>query len=282
MLKGIVAFCPILASIAGASPALGGDKSGYHLFNPTPRDQLRELSADRPDATESPYTVDAGRLQVELSFADVSLDRSKGERTRTVSVAPVLFKVGLLHNADMQIGIDPWSRTIVKDLETGERETFQGFGDTLLRLKVNLWGNDEGDTALAIMPFVSFPTGADGLGSGKVEGGLIVPFALNLSEATSLGLMAELDAVRSENNERYVLDFVHTATIATTIAGPVGGFVEYLGIANLNGDSRYRASLITGLTWALSPDLVLDGGVRIGLTRAAEDFGAFAGLTVRF
>ncbi|MEE9212565.1 MAG: hypothetical protein V3U29_07920, partial [Phycisphaeraceae bacterium] len=36
------------------------DKNGYHLFNPTPRHLMRDLSADRPDVTESPITVDAG------------------------------------------------------------------------------------------------------------------------------------------------------------------------------------------------------------------------------
>src|SRR5688572_5942243 len=41
-------------------------KSHYHLFNPTPRAQMREMSTDRPDQTESPYTVDAGHVQVEM------------------------------------------------------------------------------------------------------------------------------------------------------------------------------------------------------------------------
>lgn len=40
------------------------DKSGYSLFKPTPRQFMRELTTDRPDQTESPYTVDAGHFQV--------------------------------------------------------------------------------------------------------------------------------------------------------------------------------------------------------------------------
>lgn len=40
------------------------DKSQFSLFNPTPRELWRDLSADRPDFTESPITVDLswGRL----------------------------------------------------------------------------------------------------------------------------------------------------------------------------------------------------------------------------
>ncbi len=43
------------------------DKSQYSLFNPTPRELWRPLSADRPDFTESPYTVDASAVQLEMS-----------------------------------------------------------------------------------------------------------------------------------------------------------------------------------------------------------------------
>lgn len=34
------------------------DKTNYTLFNPTPREFMREMSTDRPDVTESPITVD--------------------------------------------------------------------------------------------------------------------------------------------------------------------------------------------------------------------------------
>ncbi|MDX2057383.1 MAG: hypothetical protein SFV24_06245, partial [Gemmatimonadales bacterium] len=37
-------------------------KPRFTLFNPTPWAQARELSTDRPDMTESPYTVPAGRV----------------------------------------------------------------------------------------------------------------------------------------------------------------------------------------------------------------------------
>ncbi len=37
------------------------DKGSYNLFKPTPREFMRGMSTDRPDQTESPYTVDAGR-----------------------------------------------------------------------------------------------------------------------------------------------------------------------------------------------------------------------------
>jgi len=44
---------------------------------------MRDLSADKPDATESPITVDAGHYQVELSFMDFGRDTGGGETTET-------------------------------------------------------------------------------------------------------------------------------------------------------------------------------------------------------
>jgi hypothetical protein len=59
----------------------GADKSSYTLFSPTPRDQMRELSADRPDATESAYTVDAGHVQIEATLFGFGKDTPSARRT---------------------------------------------------------------------------------------------------------------------------------------------------------------------------------------------------------
>ncbi|WP_375396658.1 hypothetical protein [uncultured Sphingomonas sp.] len=54
-----------IPSTTRATPAISVendaiDKSQYTLFDPTPRAAMRPFSTDRPDTTESPYTVDAG------------------------------------------------------------------------------------------------------------------------------------------------------------------------------------------------------------------------------
>jgi len=66
------------------------DKSGYNLFNPTPGNMMRELTPDRPDKTESPFTVDAGHFQPEMSFVEFTKNQSDGVRTKTWNVAPAV------------------------------------------------------------------------------------------------------------------------------------------------------------------------------------------------
>src|SRR5687768_909846 len=127
-----------LASTASAAPP---DKSGFHLFNPTPRELMRDMETDRPDVTESPRTVDAGHFQVEASFFEYEHDDDNdgSERVETVSVLPSNLKVGLLNNVDLQLVLVPYVHESTHDQRHKTRDTADGFGDTQVRLKVNFW-----------------------------------------------------------------------------------------------------------------------------------------------
>ena len=260
------------------------DKSGYDLFNPTPRNLMRNLSADRPDVTESPITVDAGHVQVELSFLDYRRDDRNSDNTEfeAWTVGATNIKFGLLNNVDLQFVFDAYTDEETDDKAAGTASSAKGFNDIQFRLKINLWGNDGGETAFAVMPFIQLPAGSDELSSDHVEGGLIFPFATQLSDGWGLGLMAEVDWVFDEDDGDYDTEFVHTAVLGHDIMGPLGGYVESIGIISGDGNSDYQALIGTGLTYALSADVVLDVGANFGLTKAAADVNVFAGVTGRF
>src|SRR5688572_9385162 len=171
------------------------DKSQYHLFNPTPVALMREMSTDRPDKTESAYTVDAGHFQIESDLATYTYDHdTKDGANRRVdawAVAAINFKVGLLNNVDLQTVVETYNHITIHDLAAGEKTRQSGFGDITSRIKINIWGNDGGTTALAVMPYVKFPTSQDDIGNDSVEGGLIVPMAIELPQGFGLGLMTE-------------------------------------------------------------------------------------------
>lgn len=267
----------LLGAICLANPqaVLASDKSQFHLFNPTPRELMRELSTDRPDTTESPHTVDAGHVQIELSFLEYTRDRDED----AFDVIPTNLKIGLTNFADLQLVLQPY----LNDEDDGDR--VDGFGDTQLRLKANLWGNDGGATALALMPFVQFPTADDKLGASKVEGGLIIPFGIELPAKFSLTLMAEFDCVRNAADDGYRLDLVHTAALGREISGPLGGFVEYIGVQPFDPDDAengYEASIAAGLTLGVTDDIQWDCAVAFGLTDAAADFNVRTGISLRF
>ncbi len=260
------------------------NKSQYHLFNPTPKINLRDLSTDRPDKTESAYTVDAGHFQMETSFLDYTRDRhnsdSTQEETDNFAVMATNLKIGLTNNTDVQLVIEPYHYQSASD--DSEKTLKKGFGDITTRLKFNVWGNDVGSTAFALMPFVKFPTNGANLGNDSVEGGLILPLAISLPGEWKLGLMAEFDATRNSEEDGYHPEFIQSITLSHSILGPLSGYLEFFYLYNSEEDAQPIGTIDTGLTYTLTADVQLDAGVNWGATRAADDFNPFCGIAWRY
>jgi len=278
-IAAVIAFCFCAIAAVAESPKSSGDKNSYSLFKPTPSDQMRELSTDRPDVTESPYTVDAGHFQAEISLFEYTYD-DEGGHTDAVSILPINLKVGLLNNVDLQFVVNPYVN--VRTRTTGERgRRNHGFGETQLRLKVNLWGNDGGETALALMPFISFPSAADGLGPERVEGGLIIPLSVSLPWEFEMGTMLEIDFVRNSANRGYGVQLVHSVTVGHKLWGELGGYAEYVGMTPIDTGATYQAQMDFGLTYGIGENAQLDAGINVGITGAVDDFTVFMGVSFR-
>ncbi len=276
-------------SAFGQSSAASGqlaEKSAYNLFNPTPLSLLRALNTDRPDKTESPYTVDAGHYQIELDLLSYSFDRYNVERANrtvdTFAIAPVNFKVGLLNNMDLQVIVESYNIQRTNDRSAKSRDSISGFGDTLVRLKINFWGNDGGDTAFGMLPFVKFPTNQHGLGNRAVEGGVIFPFAIKLPREFDLGAETAVDFARNENNSDYHAEFINSITVGHAIVGEFSGYVEFFTAVSTERQSEWVGTFDFGVTYKLTPNIQLDTGLNVGLTRSADDLNPFVGFSVRY
>lgn len=276
LLSGLVA-CSGVAPVIAKSPVLTQDKSGYNLFNPTPAEQMREMNPDRPDATESPYTVDAGHYQLELSFFDYSQDHEGSLRSDSWAFGLVNFKMGLTDNTDLQFVFNSYAENKTQDDHVTDRAS--GFSDVMLRLKTNLWGNEGGATALALMPYVKIPTDI-GISNGAWEGGLIVPLGITLNDRVSLGVMGVAGYVRDDESGDSGFEWLHSATMGIDLTEQLGMYLELAGIAGAETD--YQAFFNTGLSYAVTDNLIFDAGIRVGLNAAAEDFGVFTGMSIRF
>ncbi len=268
----------LLLAVGACASSLTAQTTPYHLFNPVPAAEMGEMNTDRPDTTESPFTVPAGHFQMEISMFDMARDLDEGVRTETWIYGQANLKVGLLRNVDLQFIMD--SYTHVRTADGGDvTDKTSGFGDLTLRLKTNLWGNDGGRTAFGLMPYISIPTYTD-VSSEEVQGGLIVPFSVSLTERLSLGMMVQADVVYDAESFGHDIEWVHSASLGISITDSLGTYLELVGIAG--EDTAYRALFDCGITYAITDNLMFDAGVRIGLNRAAEDFGVFSGMSVRF
>jgi hypothetical protein len=137
------------------------DKSQYNLFNPTPVDLRRAYNTDRPSKTDSPFTIDAGVFQIESDVANWTLNEENHVRTRTWIVGNTNFKLGLTNWMDLQVFPQFYVNTRTSSPGFGRALEQDGFGDTTVRLKINLLGNDGGKLIVGFVSSLKIPTNSD-------------------------------------------------------------------------------------------------------------------------
>lgn len=277
-LLALIALVPVLSAQSDDGRV---DKSKYTLCNPVAAGLLREMSTDRPDQTESAYTVDAGHVQLEMDFVTYVHDNDGDARARQWTTAPINLKVGVLNNVDVQFVLDGYVHSRITHPSTGVVEKASGLGDVTTRVKINLWGNDGGNTALAIMPFVKWPLSSSSIRNGKTEGGIMLPLAVELSPEWGLGAMTEVDFVH-DGQEGYDTEYINTITVGRPITDKLGFYVEFVAVTSDAPGFKWQGQADLGFTYALAENTRLDFGCNFGVTDSAPDYNPFVGLSKRF
>ncbi len=243
----------------------------YNLFRPVPKALMREMATDRPDVTESAYTLDAGHFQVETDLLKTSNTINKGikETARFYNLANL--KLGLGPSTDLQLVINTYSKFRTEANEN----TGDFFNDATLRIKHNIWGNNSGKTALSVMPYVNIPLKDNG-----IEGGVIFPFAAELGSKWGFGAQAEFDIIKNEIGDGHHIEMLNSVTFNREILRKLEGFAE--SYYNLSFESKsFSLYGNTGLIYSLTNNFNLDTGINYGITKdAAKVF--FVGLSFRY
>jgi len=256
------------------------DKNQYWLLNPVPPDQMRSFSTDRPTKSNVPYTVDAGHFQYETDLVNFTHQVSGSTHIDTLLVPNPTFKIGLTNNADLEVNV-PFAG--VGTFGSGPSSTLWGIGDTFVRSKINLWGNDGGDTAAAIIPYVKAPSAPIGIGYGAVEGGLIGPVAESLPNSFTLLLVPEIDVLKNIADNGRHGNYVFDVNLSREVIKNVIAYVELW--SDYNADPIQGVTLMsfdTAVAWVFLPDAQVDFGANFGITRATPAVQVYTGLSQRF
>jgi hypothetical protein len=285
VLLAVGSALPALAQAPAGLPApapqgvdtLRARKRVYTLLKPVPKALLRPLSTDRPDATESAYSVDAGHFQIETDL--LRLGRSRlDEQTaaQELGLNHANLKMGLTHNVDLQVVVESYT---IQTEGVGESSTQRaGFGDITVRLKRNLWGNDGGPTAFALMPFIKLPTGRR-CGNGAWEGGIVTPFSVQLPHDFTVGTQLQATLNRDSEAQEHFLELAPTLTVGHDLYKTLGGFVELATAWDTRG-AGWTATLNGGPVLRLGENLQLDTGINLALTKDTQTT-YFLGLSFR-
>ncbi len=266
----------------------GADKSGYTLFNPTPDDALRPLSdtTDRPGKMDSPFTVDAGHVQIESDFLDYLHNNDGLAGSRYYATFDPNVKVGLTNSIDFEVNINGYRTFATHDDLTGASlSNGHGLGDLYIRSKVNLVGNDKGDFILALFPYIKAPTATHALGNGLVEGGLLVPMQINLPSGFTLQFLTEVDALKRAEDSRRYANFADIVTLSHTlpmISKNLTAAVEFFSSVGTDPATPPVYTFDVNLAYLLTKNIQIDVGGNFGLTKAAPNLEIYTGVSARF
>jgi hypothetical protein len=219
--------------------------------------------------TERPQTTPPGRVLMRIDGIRLSFDRSDaaGNTYDAVGVASTTLRTGLTETVDIQVGLDLFLRETIRS--GGRRNSHSGLGDVALRTKWTFWRDEKAGAAAAVMPYVRFPTGSGGMGSEAVEGGVIVPWAMETGAGFKAGAMFQWDTVRNDADNGYDARWFVSGFAIRDLTQIFAIYGEATAETRSTGFSESEVNIGVGAIWRLSKKLELDYELQRGINSRA-------------
>ncbi len=251
---------------------------------PAAASDLRDLCPDRPGNATPPCIVDAGHVQVETALTDWTHDRRDGVATDAFAFAATEVRIGLTPTLEAEVSWSPFNSFTLRDHNTGARQHAQGVGDVTFGFRQSLANPDGKHTSVAIQPFLTAPTGKDGIGQNGWSGGVLLPFAAELGGGFGLGATPEVDwSVNSADGGHHA-----TYTGVVSLSHPLGAATAGVELwASRDDDPAGAATQATAdftIAWTpkSAPNVQFDAAVNAGLNRDTPRVEMYVGVSRRF
>lgn len=251
----------------------------YHLFRPVPKQAMRELETDRPDVTESPFTVDAGHFQYETDLLRFERERDEQTYQKKWVFNQANLKLGLSGTTDIQAVLQTYGKLTEEDLSQGSKTTSKGIGELTFRIKQNLLGTYHGNFAMAVIPYLTFPTSKIE-DQPRYEYGLLLPMQLKLPGEWKLGFQLEADRLKDKYENSMHTELLQTVSISHEIIKGLDGIGETYYIYDFK-QQHWANFLNAALKMEISKNFMLDAGLNYGIQHDAEK-NYFIGTSFRF
>jgi hypothetical protein len=288
MNKLVISICAFfaLSTFAFCDDEPAPDKSRYSIFNPTPENLRRAYNTDRPSKTDSPFTIDAGAFQIETDAFNWTVDRNNPSdvnvRLRTLIAGQTNFKIGLTNWMDLQVIPQGYVERRTSGVDFGPPSTQSGFGDTTIRLKVNLVGNDGGKFFAGFISSLKIPTNSDHLGNSVYEPGFGLPINVTLPAGFTFFGQTRIDILdRAGSSDRRVV-WSNPVGVSRTIVGKLSGYAEFYSAVSSADAYPWVGTIDGGLIYQVTPNFSVDVNAFVGVTDSADDLNVFTGFAYRF
>ncbi len=221
-----------------------------------------DFDADRPDFTNSPRALPAGRWQLEMGATRVRLD---GLTAITAGEGDLRF--GIRQSWELHVALPTWNR-LASDGQPGS----DGFGDAGVGCKYTLPGANE-TQAFGVLADVTLPTGARGIGGDRAGGDLLLGAEHTLGTHANLGLNAGWTRQSGTDGG------VASASLGLDLGSGLGSWLE-CALASAGGSTAERFD--GGLTLQVAHWTQLDARVGVGAGDARGEVTFGAGIAQRW
>lgn len=249
---------------------------------------MREMTTDRPDLTEVPFTVDAGHIQIESTLFGYAHSRPDidGSESDAYEFAHTNLRIGLTNDIELSLVWQPYGIVSANGADPEPSSRQDGIGSVDIRAKFNLWGNDDFEkvgSAFAVLPVITLPTDDDnGIGASVVEGGVAAFAAFALPAGFGLGINVGTYAIGDEDGSGHHAEYLASAAGSYDWTEKFATYLEVVGNFGLEDPRGDVVILGGGWTYALTDDVQFDGGMNFGATRASDRYNPFVGLSMRY
>ena len=238
------------------------------------------LVTDRPDFTEASTSVGRGVLQIEFGYT-FTMDKEGSARSRSHSAGEPLLRWGIGADwLELRLALFPVSQ------RTNDGSGWRSVGgteDLYIGSKIALTPQEchLPETALILQSTV--PTGSNEFTNSETLPGANLIYAWEVNEEVSVAGSTQANrSLDSTTGETYI-EIAQSATIVLGLTDVIGMYTEWFALIPNGADTAQVEHYFNGgFTLLLSNDVQLDIRAGYGMNRAADDFFAGAGLTVRF
>jgi hypothetical protein len=254
------------------------------LALPATADGLRDFCADRPGLGTPTCIADKGHVYVEGGIVDWTREDSGPTRTDTLTFSDVLVRYGVTDTLEARVEWDSYGIQRNKDRATGVSNRESGSGDTTFSVRQSLRNPDGSGFSAAVVPYITAPTGAEGIGAGDWAGGIIAPVSFELVKSAvtfslSPAIAANVDADGKGRHPTYG----SVASLVVTLRKSLSASIEG-SVFRDDDPSGHTTTALAGLAfgWQANDNLQFDVGTIVGLDTSSPDFELYTGFSRRF
>jgi hypothetical protein len=208
--------------------------------------------------TETTQTIEPGGVLMRMDAISFGIkpDTTAPNQYRALALGTTIVSAGLTSTLDAEVGAQLFLRNTFST--DGTDHTDSGVGDVMLRSKWTFWRDPSSGEAAAVIPYVMLPTNSGAVGNDSVEGGVILPWSMDIGAGAKAAAMVEWDEFRNVANTRYDTRWYASGYLKWELGSTLGAYAEATLSDSTEGSSTFAGTAGGGATLSVSKNFEWD------------------------